>query len=103
MKGKAMLVHAVYFWLKPDIKPEEVQRFEIKAKAMLNIPSVVHGWVGRPASTARPVIDRSYSFSLIVAFENMAGHDAYQIHPLHDDFRENCSMLWTLVKIYDSE
>ena len=23
--------------------------------------------------------------------------------PLHDDFRDNCSMLWTQVKIYDSE
>jgi Stress responsive A/B Barrel Domain len=97
-----MFVHAVYFWLKPDAKPEELSRFESKANAMLKISSVAHGWVGKPASTNRPVIDNTYTFALIVVFKDLADHDAYQVDPVHDDFRENCSMLWTKVKIYDS-
>ena len=98
-----MLVHAVYFWLRPDVKPEEARRFEEKSNALLKIPSIVHGWVGKPAATARPVIDSSYSYALVVTFEDMVGHDIYQDHPIHDDFRDTCSMLWTQVKIYDSE
>ncbi len=98
-----MFVHTVYFWLKPGTKPEEIRRFEDKSNAMLKIPSVLHGWVGKPAATSRPVIDSSYTYALVVVFQDLAGHDAYQSHPLHDDFRDNCSMLWTQVKIYDSE
>src|SRR3954466_9265209 len=96
-----MLVHAVYFWLKPDLKAEEIRKFETDAKALLKIPSVVHGWVQKPASTDRPVIDRSYSYALVVVFKDMAGHDIYQDHPIHDVFRANSAM-WTAVKIYDS-
>ena len=97
-----MLVHAVYFWLKPGLKPEEVRRYEEGAKSLLKIPAVVHGWVQKPAATDRPVIDRSYSYALIVVFKDMAGHDEYQVHPIHDVFRETCSPLWSSVKIYDS-
>jgi len=96
-----MLVHAVYFWLKPDLKPEDIRRFEDKANALLTLPSVEHGWLGKPADTDRPVIDRSYSYGLVLVFKDMAAHDAYQAHPTHDDFRA-CSALWTTVKIYDS-
>jgi hypothetical protein len=96
-----MLVHAVYFWLKPDLKPEEIRKFEERVNALLKIPTVAHGWVGKPAATDRPIIDRSYSYGLVVAFKDMAGHDVYQDHPIHDDFRE-CSSMWTAVKIYDS-
>ncbi len=98
-----MFVHTVYFWLKPDVKPEDIQRFEEKANAMLKIPCIIHGWLGKPAQTSRPVIDSSYSYALVVTFKDLAGHDAYQIHPVHNDFRESCSMLWGQVKIYDSE
>ena len=96
-----MLVHAVYFWLKPDLAPEDVRRFEEKANALLTVPSVAHGWLGKPATTDRPVIDRSYSYALVLVFPDMAAHDVYQDHPVHTDFR-TCSALWNTVKIYDS-
>ncbi len=96
-----MLVHAVYFWLKPDLKPEDVRKFDEGVRSLLKIPNVLHGWVGKPAETDRPVIDRSYSYALVVAFEDMAGHDIYQVHPIHKSFLE-CSGMWTKVQIYDS-
>ena len=98
-----MLVHAVYFWLKPETSAADIRLFREKVEALLKIPTVSHGWVGKPAATARPVIDSSYSFALVVVFQDMAAHDAYQVHPVHDDFRDSTSRLWNLVKVYDSE
>jgi hypothetical protein len=98
-----MLIHSVYFWLKPELKPEEIQQYVNGAKSLLKISSVRHGWVAKPAIYDRPVIDRSYSFALILVFENTDGHDAYQVDPIHDQFRIGCAHLWNQVKIYDSE
>ncbi|MEO6094985.1 MAG: Dabb family protein [Fibrobacteria bacterium] len=97
-----MLLHAVYFWLKPGLAAEDYRRFEELSNAMAKIPGVEHCWVGKPAATDRPVIDRSYTYALVVALKDMAAHDFYQTHPLHDTFREKCSMLWNKVVIYDS-
>jgi hypothetical protein len=97
-----MFIHCVYFWLKPDITADEEHSFVDGARALTKLPSVSHGWVGKPAGTDRPIIDRSYSYGLVVVFEDEAGHDAYQVHPVHDAFRELHS-LWTAVKIYDFE
>ena len=54
-----MFVHAVYFWLKPEITPAQVSLYVELATAMKNIPGVKHLWIGKPADTNRPVIDRS--------------------------------------------
>jgi hypothetical protein len=97
-----MFVHTVYFWLKSDITAEQEALFVQRATALTTLPSVKHGWVGRPAATDRPVIDRTYSYGLAVVFDDEAGHDAYQVHPIHDAFRE-LHDLWTAVKIYDFE
>ena len=55
-----MLVHAVFFWLKPDLTPEQEARFETGVNSLLSIPNLVH----RPRGHARrhrtrPVIDTS--------------------------------------------
>jgi hypothetical protein len=55
-----------------------------------------------PADTDRPIIDRSYSYALILTFADKAAHDAYQVHPTHDKFRTECGHLWSRVQIYDS-
>jgi len=97
-----MLVHSVYFWLKPGLTPADLHRFEMDANAMADIPGVEHLWVGKPAGAAdRPVIDSSYSYALVVVFRDMDAHDLYQKHPVHDAFRKNSEM-WSQVKIYDS-
>jgi hypothetical protein len=97
-----MFIHCVYFWLKADITPEEEGRFLKGARALTKISSVKNGWVGKPAATDRPIIDRTYSYGLVIVCEDEAGHDHYQVDPVHDEFRE-LHHLWTAVKIYDFE
>jgi hypothetical protein len=88
--------------MKPGLSEEEVQTFIGGAKSLLTIETVKGGYVGKPASTeVRPIIDSSYSYSLIVMFDDIAGHDVYQVHPVHDAFRE-LAHLWERVQIYDS-
>jgi hypothetical protein len=95
-----MFIHSVYFWLKPGITAAEEQRFSSALISLTKIQSVRHGWCGEPAATDRPVIDRSYTYGLVVAFDDAAGHDAYQVDPVHEAFRK-LHDLWTQVRIYD--
>jgi Stress responsive A/B Barrel Domain len=97
-----MFVHAVYFWLREDLTPGERERFIAGLRSLRGIDGVVQGYIGVPAPTARPVIDRSYSWSLVLVFANEANHDAYQVDPVHDKFRAECGTYWTIVRIYDS-
>ena len=97
-----MFVHSVYFWLKPELTEEQRAKFWEGVRSLTTIESVRQGAVGTPAATDRPVIDSSYSCALIVSFDDDAGHDAYQDHPVHDKFREECATFWSKVLIYDA-
>lgn len=98
-----MFVHHVFFWLKAGLTDDQQKQFEKGVSTLLSIEHVKMGDVGRPAATDRPVIERSYSYSLLLVFEDHAAHDAYQPHPVHKAFVESCSHLWERVHIYDSE
>ena len=97
-----MFIHSVYFWLKPELTQEQQDRFWAGVRALEAIPSVKLFFVGKPADTDRPVIDRSYSCALVTGFDDTAGHDIYQDHPIHDQFRELAD-LWNRILIYDAE
>ena len=90
-----MFVHAVYFWLKDGMTLEETARFR-------GCESVREMFIGVPAATSRPVIDRSYTFALVVMFDDLVGHDAYQEHPIHKAFVDTFGGYWTKLQIYDS-
>ena len=96
-----MFVHCVYFWLRADLSPAEHAAFRAGVRSLAGLESVVQSHMGPPAGTARPVIDSSYSWALIAVFRDQQGHDAYQVHPVHDAFRANCASFWTRVQIYD--
>ncbi len=98
-----MFAHHVFFWLKNDLSSTDVKKFESGVTSLLKITHLITGDIGKPASTDRPVIDRSYSYSLLLQFKDKAAHDAYQTDPVHVKFVEDCSALWTRVQIYDSE
>ena len=97
-----MFVHSVYFWLKSDLTEEQRTKFWEGVRSLTSIESVLRGFVGAPAPTDRPIIDRTYSCALIVSFDDDAGHEAYQNHPVHDKFREECADFWSKVLIYDA-
>ena len=99
-----MLVHAVYFWLKPDLTPAQRAAFEQNLATLATIKCVEKVYIGKPAATPkRPVIDDSYSHALIVLCKDVAAQNAYQVDPIHLKFVEQSKTFWTRVQIYDSE
>jgi hypothetical protein len=97
-----MFVHAVYFWLREELPDADRARFLAGLRALRGIEGVQQGYIGVPAPTDRPVIERGYSHALVLVFPDQAAHDAYQVHPVHDRFREECGGCWTAVRIFDS-
>jgi hypothetical protein len=97
-----MFVHSVYFWLREGLTPAERDHFVAGLRSLRGIAGVAQGYIGVPASTDRPVIDRTYSWSLVFVFANQADHDAYQVAPVHHTFRAECSGYWTTVRVFDS-
>jgi hypothetical protein len=98
-----MLVHTVFFWLKPDLSPAQRADFRRAVESLAAIQAVEKVYVGAPAPTQkRPVIDDSYSVALTVICKDMAAHDAYQVDPIHLKFVENFKSCWTRVQIYDA-
>lgn len=97
-----MFIHAVYFWLRDDLSPADTSRFVAGLESLRAIEDVRDGWIGLPAATDRPVIDRSYSRALVLLFDDAKAQERYQRHPVHDRFRDECSGYWTAIRIYDS-
>ena len=97
-----MFIHSVYFWLKPDLSEEDHQTFLEGIESLTQIESVTQGFWGKPAGTDRPIIERSYSYGLILVFKDQERQDAYQVDPVHDRFRDTCSPFWTRVTIFDT-
>ena len=97
-----MFIHSVYFWLPNDLTRAQKEQFDAGLKSLTGIEHVRHGYIGVPAETNRPVIERGYSRALILVFDNAAAHDAYQSHSVHDRFRSECGSLYSSIRIYDS-
>lgn len=99
-----MLVHTVYFWLKPELTAAQRAEFRRGVESLAGIKSVEKVYVGAPAKTEkRPVIDDSYAVALTVLCKNVAAHNAYQVDPIHLKFVEQFKSFWTRVQIYDAE
>ena len=99
-----MLVHTVYFWLKPELTAEQRAAFRGGVESLGGISSVEKIYVGTPAKTEkRPIIDDSYSVALTVLCRDVAAHDAYQVDPIHLAFVNQFKTFWTRVQIYDAE
>ncbi len=99
-----MLVHTVYFWLKPELTAAQRADFRKGVESLGGIKAVAQLFVGTPAKTVkRPIIDDSYSFALTVIVKDVAAHDAYQVDPIHLAFVERFKTFWSKVQIYDAE
>lgn len=96
-----MLTHCVFFWLRVTLTDEEIADFERGLRTLPGIPGVLDGSVGVPAATNRSVVERSYQYGLMLRFKDMAGHDAYQAHPIHSQFHTRFERYWTNAVVYD--
>ncbi|EDM35327.1 hypothetical protein PBAL39_13882 [Pedobacter sp. BAL39] len=97
-----MLAHHVLFWLKADTTEEQQSAFRKGLESLQNIETVKHFHVGTPAPIERAVVDTTYTFSLVLFFEGMEGHDVYQVHDLHKAFLDEFRGLFEKVIIYDA-
>lgn len=98
-----MLVHQVRFYLRPDLPAERRAALRAGLETLRGIPTVRQLFIGSPAPVpARPVIDTEYAFALTVLFDDLAGHDAYQTHPLHLQFLADHKASWTRVAVVDA-
>ena len=99
-----MFSHIVIFWTDPA-NPNAADQLVAGVERYLRpIPLARHLHCGRMATSARAeVVDQSYQVALNYVFESKADQDAYQVHPLHLDFVENCKALWQRVVVYDFE
>lgn len=99
-----MLVHSVFFWLKPELTAAERAEFRRGVESLMAIKVIEKAYVGTPAKTAkRPVIEDTYSVALTVVCKDVAAHDAYQTDPVHLKFVERFKSCWSRVQIYDAE
>lgn len=97
-----MIAHHVLFWLKTDTTEEEKAAFLNGLKSLEDIEVVKSFHVGTPAPIERAVVDTTYTFSLILFFEDLAAHDIYQVHPVHKAFLDKFRAFFEKVVIYDA-
>lgn len=97
-----MLIHVVYIWLKPGLSDEQLAGHLTSLKGLSQIPGARFFHVGTPAATDRPVIDRSYSYALVVGCDDEAALEQYRSHPLHKSFGERVAECWDRQIVYDS-
>ncbi|HOI49213.1 MAG TPA: Dabb family protein [Prolixibacteraceae bacterium] len=103
VKLTGTLVHHVFFWLKDPNNPAVRKQFEKGISQLLKVETIRLSHVGVPASTEkRDVVDHSYTYSYLVFFDSKEEQEIYQQHPLHLQFIEECSPLWSKVVVYDS-
>jgi hypothetical protein len=98
-----MIAHHVLFWLKADTPDEQKQAFRAGLQTLEQISTVKSFHIGTPSVIERSVVDRSYTFSLLLFFDSLEAHDAYQVDELHKTFLENFRSLFEKVIIYDAE
>ena len=97
-----MFVHHVYFWLKNENSEQDKAKLIEGLKKLSKVRTIKQFYIGVPAATDRDVIERSYSVSWLLLFDNPADQDNYQTDPIHLKFVEECSILWKQVVVYDS-
>lgn len=96
-----MHVHSVYFWLWKTLDAEKRRQFETGLDLLTHDPNVLTRHIGRPADTNREVIERGYDYGVVLTFESLATHNAYQAGAPHQTFLDTCADMWSRVQVFD--
>jgi hypothetical protein len=96
-------IHNVYFWLKSNLDSDGTAAFEEGLSALINDPRARSGYYGRPANTRRGVIENTYTYGLVLTFDDLAAHDEYQAGVPHLKFVEDHAGKWDRVVVHDIE
>jgi hypothetical protein len=99
----APLAHIVFFTLADSNDANRSKLVEGCKKYLDKHDGILYFGVGVNAPEyAREVNDRDYDVALHLIFETAKDHDAYQTHPRHLKFVEECKGLWKKVRVFDS-
>ena len=98
-----MIAHHVLFWLKADTTEQQKQAFRQGLQSLEGIEVIKNIHIGTPAPIERAVVDTTYTFSLVVFFDDLAAHDVYQVHEVHKAFLDQFRELFDKVIIYDAQ
>jgi hypothetical protein len=97
-----MLTHHVLFWLKADTSEEQKLAFRKGLESLEQVETIKGIYIGTPAPISRAVVDTTYTFSLLLLFQDLEGHDIYQVHPIHKAFLDSFRQYFEKVVIYDA-
>jgi hypothetical protein len=102
MAFQEKFIHHVYFWLHSPDSKEDLEQLQQGLKKLTTVRTIREFHIGIPAATHRNVIDRSYSVSWLLVFDNAEDQESYQGDPIHLQFVKECSHFWNKVLVYDS-
>lgn len=95
--------HTVLVWLKNPDSQEDRAKLEAGLKQLIEDSQYIRSvHLGKPALTARDIVDNSYDYCLIITFGSKEKQDKYQDEPAHKKFMEECNGIWGKIIIYDS-
>ena len=97
-----VFVHHVLFYTPAAASAADQAKLLEGLQKLQRIPTIHLSHIGTPAATNRAVIDRRYTYSWLCFFASAAAEQAYQEHPLHDEFRRDYARYWENVVIYDA-
>ncbi|MCP4166185.1 MAG: Dabb family protein [Chloroflexi bacterium] len=96
-----MHIHNVYFWLTSGLDDESLTAFEQGLLSLAQDPQVQTGYYGKPADTQRDVVENSYSYGLVLVFDDIVAHDLYQVGANHLSFVDEHLSKWVKVIVHD--
>jgi hypothetical protein len=98
-----MHIHNVCFWLENTLDNQTLAAFEQGLAALAHDPAVKTGYFGKPANTLRDVVENSYTYGLVLIFNDVATHDQYQVGEVHQKFIADHAAKWEKVVVHDIE
>jgi hypothetical protein len=98
-----MHIHNVYFWLERDLDIKALTSFEEGLSSLCHDPAANSGYFGKPAKTDRDVVENSYTYGLVLIFEDLTAHDRYQSGLVHDKFISEHMTKWIRAVVHDIE
>jgi hypothetical protein len=95
-------VHCVFFTLKPEVTDDQIEEFVKDCYLLKQIPSVRKLDAGRrDERMTRDINVTDYTLGVVVYFDDKAGHDLYNAHPVHQKLVAKHKDQWSSVRVFD--
>lgn len=102
-----MIVHVVLFRPKPDVGEADRQAmFSALREASGGIPSVRRFLIGdriTHGASYEPLMSQGFPYSALIEFDDLAGLQAYLVHPRHEELGRLFYALLDSALVYDYE